>query len=197
MRARRRPRSRRRCPRRISRSSTQLERSFRWGGYLFVHAGIRPGVPWDEQTDEDLFWIREEFVLHPHGLPETIVFGHTPARQPFVAAAVQDRHRHRTGLRRCAHRARAAGPRAAPGDGGRASRARQRVAGQPGALIRVPTVPVRGAPMRHRSLRHGVLRHASARRDAEDDGRDGGPSRVCDLLGAPRRSRSALHAEMP
>jgi len=61
-----------------------LERSFRWTGYLFVHAGIRPGVPWEEQTDEDLFWIREEFVLHPHGLPETIVFGHTPARQPFV-----------------------------------------------------------------------------------------------------------------
>ena len=28
-----------------------------------MHAGIRPGVPWDEQTDEDLFWIREEFVL--------------------------------------------------------------------------------------------------------------------------------------
>jgi serine/threonine protein phosphatase 1 len=61
-----------------------LERSFRWTGYLFVHAGIRPGVPWERQTDEDLFWIREEFVLHPHGLPETIVFGHTPARQPFV-----------------------------------------------------------------------------------------------------------------
>jgi serine/threonine protein phosphatase 1 len=61
-----------------------LERSFRWGGYLFVHAGIRPGVPWDQQTDEDLFWIREEFVLHPHGLPETVVFGHTPTRAPFV-----------------------------------------------------------------------------------------------------------------
>jgi serine/threonine protein phosphatase 1 len=62
----------------------ELERSYRWGGYLFVHAGIRPGVPWEEQTDEDLFWIREEFFLHPHGMPETIVFGHTPARQPFV-----------------------------------------------------------------------------------------------------------------
>jgi serine/threonine protein phosphatase 1 len=61
-----------------------LERSFRWGGYLLVHAGIRPGVPWDEQTDEDLFWIREEFVLHPHGLPETVIFGHTPARTPHV-----------------------------------------------------------------------------------------------------------------
>jgi serine/threonine protein phosphatase 1 len=61
-----------------------LERSFRWGDYLLVHAGIRPGVPWDQQTDDDLFWIREEFVLHPHGLPETIVFGHTPARVPYV-----------------------------------------------------------------------------------------------------------------
>src|SRR5262249_50804710 len=61
-----------------------LERSFRWGDYLLVHAGIRPGVPWDQQTDEDLFWIREEFLLHPHGLPETIVFGHTPARAPHV-----------------------------------------------------------------------------------------------------------------
>src|SRR5262249_48621158 len=61
-----------------------LERSFRWGDYLLVHAGIRPGVPWDQQTDDDLLWIREEFVLHPHGLPETIVFGHTPARVPYV-----------------------------------------------------------------------------------------------------------------
>ncbi len=61
-----------------------LERSFRWGGFLLVHAGIRPGVPWEQQTNDDLFWIREEFVLHPHGLPETVVFGHTPARAPYV-----------------------------------------------------------------------------------------------------------------
>src|SRR4029077_11274136 len=43
------------------------------------------------------------------------------------------------------------------------------------------------------------LRHASAPRDAENDGRDGAPSRVCDLLGAARRPRCAFHAcrEMP
>jgi serine/threonine protein phosphatase 1 len=61
-----------------------LERSHRWGGYLFVHAGIRPDVPWERQTDEDLFWIREEFLRRPHGMPETIVFGHTPGRQVLV-----------------------------------------------------------------------------------------------------------------
>jgi serine/threonine protein phosphatase 1 len=62
----------------------RLERFHRWDGYLFVHAGIRPGVPWERQSDEDLFWIREEFLSHPHGLPETIIFGHTPGRQVMV-----------------------------------------------------------------------------------------------------------------
>jgi serine/threonine protein phosphatase 1 len=62
----------------------RLERAHRWGGYLFVHAGIRPDVPWEQQSDEDLFWIREEFLRRPHGMPETIVFGHTPGRQVLV-----------------------------------------------------------------------------------------------------------------
>lgn len=61
-----------------------LERAMRWGDYLLVHAGIQPAVPWDQQSDEDLFWIREEFLLHAHGLPETIVFGHTPHRNVLV-----------------------------------------------------------------------------------------------------------------
>ena len=61
-----------------------LGRAYRWQDYLFVHAGIRPGLPWEEQSDEDLFWIREEFLLHPHGLPETVVFGHTPHRDVLV-----------------------------------------------------------------------------------------------------------------
>lgn len=52
--------------------------------YLFVHAGIRPGVSLEGQSDEDLLWIREEFFLHPHALPYTVVFGHTPAREARV-----------------------------------------------------------------------------------------------------------------
>ena len=52
--------------------------------FLFVHAGIRPGVPLADQTDEDLLWIREEFFLHPHALPYTVVFGHTPAREARI-----------------------------------------------------------------------------------------------------------------
>lgn len=53
-------------------------------GHLIVHAGIRPDVPWTMQDEEDLFWIREEFILHPHGLPQTVIFGHTPQRSVLV-----------------------------------------------------------------------------------------------------------------
>lgn len=52
--------------------------------FLFVHAGIRPGVPLAAQTDEDLLWIREEFFSQPHALPYTVVFGHTPTREARI-----------------------------------------------------------------------------------------------------------------
>ena len=47
------------------------------GDYLFVHAGVRPGVPIDEQRPNDLRWIRREFLDDPrdHGL--MIVHGHS------------------------------------------------------------------------------------------------------------------------
>ena len=51
--------------------------SFRFGDYLFVHAGIRPGVALDRQTSKDLRWIREGFLddLTDHGV--VVVHGHT------------------------------------------------------------------------------------------------------------------------
>ena len=58
-----------------------LETSFRWDGYLVVHAGIRPGIPWERQRTEDLLWIREEFLDQPHDLGATVIFGHTPHRR--------------------------------------------------------------------------------------------------------------------
>lgn len=54
------------------------------GGHLFVHAGVRPARPLAQQVEEDLFWIRGEFVHHAHGLPWTVVFGHTPVREVLV-----------------------------------------------------------------------------------------------------------------
>ena len=53
--------------------------------FLFVHAGIRPGVPLADQDTEDLLWIREEFFARPHDLPYTVVYGHTPQREAHLA----------------------------------------------------------------------------------------------------------------
>ena len=56
------------------------------GDYLFVHAGVRPNVPLDEQEEQDLLWIRSEFHdVEDHGLPYTVVHGHTPVDEIEIA----------------------------------------------------------------------------------------------------------------
>lgn len=45
---------------------------------FFAHAGIRPGVPLADQTEEDLLWIRQEFHIDTRMHPKLIVHGHTP-----------------------------------------------------------------------------------------------------------------------
>ncbi|KAB0676096.1 metallophosphoesterase family protein [Aureimonas leprariae] len=47
------------------------------GTHLFVHAGIRPGVPLERQSEEDLLWIRHEFLDYDGPLPRRVVHGHT------------------------------------------------------------------------------------------------------------------------
>lgn len=59
--------------------------SISFGGYLFVHAGIRPGVDIPEQAQSDLRWIREPFLadLSDHGF--VVVHGHTITNSVEVA----------------------------------------------------------------------------------------------------------------
>lgn len=64
---------------------SQLPVSVRFGSALFVHAGVRPGVPLDEQDEDDFMWIREPFVSQPHGLGLTVIHGHTPVNEPVFA----------------------------------------------------------------------------------------------------------------
>ena len=53
--------------------------------YLFVHAGVRPNVPLEEQTKEDCTWIRDPFLnVEDHGLPYTVVHGHTIVPNPEI-----------------------------------------------------------------------------------------------------------------
>lgn len=59
-----------------------MEERVHVGDYLFVHAGIRPGVPIAEQTGSDMRWIRGEF-LHDQSVREfMVVHGHTIAEEP-------------------------------------------------------------------------------------------------------------------
>lgn len=48
------------------------------GGLYFAHAGIRPGVALEDQTEDDLCWIREEFHQSDADHGALIVHGHTP-----------------------------------------------------------------------------------------------------------------------
>lgn len=48
---------------------------------LFVHAGIRPGVPLAEQSEDDLIWIRGEFHDDTRQHPWLVVHGHTPVER--------------------------------------------------------------------------------------------------------------------
>jgi serine/threonine protein phosphatase 1 len=56
-------------------------------GFIFVHAGIRPGVAIDRQSDEDLIWIREPFLSGPAQPGYRVVHGHTPGAEPVVTPA--------------------------------------------------------------------------------------------------------------
>jgi serine/threonine protein phosphatase 1 len=58
----------------------------RAGGYVFVHAGLRPEVPLARQSREDLLWIREPFLSWAGALPLVAVHGHTPEAEPVVRA---------------------------------------------------------------------------------------------------------------
>lgn len=49
---------------------------------LFVHAGIRPGFPLDAQDEDDLMWIRNDFLKHMAPHETLIVHGHTPVDEP-------------------------------------------------------------------------------------------------------------------
>ncbi len=51
------------------------------GDYLFVHAGIKPEVELEEQSSEDLRWIREQFLDYEAQHPFHVVHGHTISEQ--------------------------------------------------------------------------------------------------------------------
>ncbi|MBM7488379.1 serine/threonine protein phosphatase 1 [Bradyrhizobium sp. GM2.2] len=62
----------------------QLRPSFACGDFFFVHAGVKPGVALERQKEEDLLWIREEFLESERRFGKYIVHGHTPVSVPDI-----------------------------------------------------------------------------------------------------------------
>jgi serine/threonine protein phosphatase 1 len=52
--------------------------------YIFVHGGLKPGVPLPEQQEEDLLWIRGEFIASMEDFGRLVIFGHTPFKSPLM-----------------------------------------------------------------------------------------------------------------
>lgn len=61
---------------------TSLQLCHSEGGHLFVHAGVRPGVPLDAQDPRDLLWIRHPFLNFEGTLDQRVVHGHSISRAP-------------------------------------------------------------------------------------------------------------------
>lgn len=64
---------------------TSLRLYYETERYIFVHAGLRGGIPLQEQDPHDLIWIRDEFILSPHDFGKVVIFGHTPLQRVFIA----------------------------------------------------------------------------------------------------------------
>jgi serine/threonine protein phosphatase 1 len=54
------------------------------GQYFLCHAGVRPGVPLERQSEDDLLWIRGPFLDSNADFGKIVVHGHTPSEMPQV-----------------------------------------------------------------------------------------------------------------
>lgn len=45
--------------------------------HIFVHAGLRPNLPLQAQTEDDMLWIRDEFIGSKFDWGKRVVYGHT------------------------------------------------------------------------------------------------------------------------
>ena len=52
--------------------------------YYIVHAGFKPDVAIEEQTEDDMLWIRTPFIYSDYDFGKRVIFGHTPFNEPLV-----------------------------------------------------------------------------------------------------------------
>ncbi len=57
-----------------------------FGDYYFTHAGVRPGRRLENQSEEDLLWIRDEFLMSQMDFGKIVVHGHSAQEEPELLA---------------------------------------------------------------------------------------------------------------
>jgi len=63
---------------------SQLKLAWTVGDFLFVHAGVHPDRPWDQQVSHDLLWIRDQFLESGRDFGKIVVHGHSVTEAPDV-----------------------------------------------------------------------------------------------------------------
>lgn len=63
-----------------------LQLIHREGDYVFVHAGLKPGRPLEDQVEDDLLWIRDEFLHSDRDFGGVVVHGHSISPEPEIRA---------------------------------------------------------------------------------------------------------------
>jgi len=61
-----------------------LRLSLTVGRYFLCHAGVRPGIPLEDQKAQDLLWIRQPFLESGADFGKVVVHGHTPVDQAEI-----------------------------------------------------------------------------------------------------------------
>jgi serine/threonine protein phosphatase 1 len=61
---------------------TNAQITYQTDDHFFVHAGVRPNVPFKDQVEDDLLWIRPEFVAHLDPFEKFVIHGHTALDTP-------------------------------------------------------------------------------------------------------------------
>jgi serine/threonine protein phosphatase 1 len=62
----------------------ELKNYYETEKHIFVHAGLRPGIPLAGQSDKDLLWIRQDFLRSNYDWGKVVVYGHTPLNNPLL-----------------------------------------------------------------------------------------------------------------
>ena len=73
-----------RLPPRHRQFMTKLRLTHAEGDYFFAHAGVRPGIALERQNEQDLLWIRDEFLRADADYGKIVVHGHSITARPDV-----------------------------------------------------------------------------------------------------------------